>query len=921
MKKIITLAFLSVFVLAKPLPSDASITTKTLKNGFTYHIKENHIPKKTVNFSLLVRAGSMEEEPDQLGIAHLVEHMAFNGTKHFEKNSLIETLESIGVKFGRHLNASTSYDETIYILEFPAQKENLQKAMLVLRDWADGLLFNKYELEKEKGVVMQEANSRDDERFKMFLQSKTYLFANSRYLERTPIGDMKIVKNIGVDRVRAFYDNWYRPDLMDLVVVGDFDAQEMQKLIEKTFSSLKPKKKYKKQSKAIPQVNKTRVKKKTSKELTSNSLSIIYLEDAKPMTTQEQLRSLVVKRLASSIFGMISQKNRATTKDAYRMRFLASSFNPTKNAYYFYINVKDDKFLDALSNLNTTILRLEKYGFNAQDLESAKQNVLKGISHMYKRTKSLSSRTIASSITNALADGSVYLGAKKRFEIMTKIVKSITIDDVNKEFKRIVKIKNRIVEYTARDLKALPQKKKTIALLNKTPKNLKAFEGNKKLPKSLEVGKLKKAKVIAQNFDKKTLITTIDLDNGAKLVFRNTPFEKSMVHLSAISKGGFSQVKSKDLFALSVGVGVSNSSGTGKFNSYEISKILEGKLFSLKRGVGSFNEGISGSSALPDIEEMLKMLYLDFANPKVDDIALLNKKELLSQNLKNRDDVPKDKFARELKKFLYKDNYRKRSLSLKELNSLKKQDMLKLIKARFKDPNDFVFIFTGAIDLKKLKPLAIKYIGALPSKRSKKEKVIDDKIRPIKGKHTFTRNYSNGKNADVTMNFRKFKVDFSYQEQVDLSAMIGILNTRLREVIREEKSGVYGIYAHGGINKTPYKHSNIMIAFSCDPSRTKELISETKKVIKQLQKNPPKQSYLKNYKKMSKVRLDRALKSQSLWNASIISHYLYGTPYSLIVDKDSYLKKITTKTIQKTAQKYLRDDNLLITILNPKNKK
>ncbi|MCV6606621.1 MAG: insulinase family protein, partial [Campylobacterales bacterium] len=857
MKKILLALLLTVGLFGKDLTNDNSVVSGKLENGFTYYIKKNNLPKDSGDFNLIVYAGSMEEDDDQKGIAHLVEHMAFNGSTHFKKNQLIQTLESIGVGFGSHLNASTSYDRTLYTLRVPLKKDNLDKALLVFQDWAGGISFDQRELDKERGVVLEEARARNTLRYELFEQSKDHIYANSKYKDRTPIGDLDIIKNIKRDRVVDFYKDWYRPELMSFVAVGDFDLKEIERKIIKTFSDLKNTSNRKRPKREIPNFNKTRIYYKTSKELTSNSVTLSFIEDTKPITTEKQLRERYITSLANSLFIGEYKKRTAFLKESIYGRFISRPMQKIKMSHTFSVNVLKDDFKSSIINLNKMINTLRRNGFSKEDFQGEIKSKLKTLSVAYKKSKREDSGAIVSRISGSLVNESVFLSHRDSFELSTKLFRSITLDEVNKEFQRILKIKNILISVSHKKNIKAPSLKAIEKILEDKRSVHKSLQ-KKKLPKTISVGKIKKGKTLKESIDKDTGIRKLELSNGATVFLKNLPDVKNSISFKAISKGGLSKVKTKDIKNLSVGLSVSNSSGTGEFNSYQLSKIFKGKKFSLSRGVDRYTEYLRGSSAASDIEDLLKITYLDLLEVKIDDIAFYQSKISLEEKLKSIGKNPKDKFNREFTKFYYKNNLRVQQIELKDLKTLNKSKMKTQIEKRFKDPSNFIYIFTGSIDYKKLKPLIEKYIASLPSSK-KDENYEDSGIRTVDGVHTFTRQYNNKNITDVTI-ISKFDTSFDYDKQLHVNAAGKILSVVLREKIREEKSGVYGVGVSAKVKRLPYEHGNLVVQFSCDPQRSDELISDVRTTIKKLLKNGIEKKHLDNYKKIAIVKQQQAKK-------------------------------------------------------------
>ncbi|HHB94195.1 MAG TPA: insulinase family protein, partial [Campylobacterales bacterium] len=374
MKKLLLLLTLifSTTLIAKEqiLPTEKSLIEGQLANGFKYTIKKNPKPKNRAEFRLIVKVGSLEEAEDQRGIAHFTEHMAFNGTKHFKKNELIKYLESTGVKFGVHLNASTGYEKTLYKLTVPLEKDNLKKTFWVFQDWASGLNFNPKEFDKERGVILEEARMRDNAGFRIYNKSKKLFFGNSKYIDRLPIGKKDIIRNISAKRAKEFYDKWYRPEFMHFIAVGDFNTTVVESMIKKYFAPLQNKNNEKRASREIKDNNTTRVLSVTDKEITSNSLSVSYVDILEDTRTKKDVKKALIEAMLYQLFNIKAREQiLKPNPKATSINFTGEDINSLKSTYSFNVQYNNGDDKSALKELYELIKSFGKYGFSQNDFE------------------------------------------------------------------------------------------------------------------------------------------------------------------------------------------------------------------------------------------------------------------------------------------------------------------------------------------------------------------------------------------------------------------------------------------------------------------------------------------------------------------------------------------------------------------------
>ncbi len=920
MKKLIILLVLvfTTLLIAKDelLPTEKSLIQGELANGFKYTIKKNSKPKNRAEFRLVVKVGSLEEDNDQRGIAHFVEHMAFNGSKHFKKNELIEYLESTGVKFGAHLNANTGYEQTLYMLTIPLEKDNLKKTFWVFQDWAEGLNFNPKEFNKERGVILEEARMRDNAGFRIYNKSKKLFLGNSRYMDRLPIGKKDIIKNIPVNRAKEFYQEWYQPRFMHFIAVGDFNTTKIENMIKEYFSPLKNTNNKKRASREIKDNNTTRVLVVTDKELTQNSLSIGFIDILEDTKTKKDLKEAIIETIMYKLFNLKAKEQiLKNNPKATSINLTTEEINSNKAIYLFNADYNNGDDLLALKELYELIKSFEKYGFSKNDFETIKKELLQLNEKEYKRVSDMKSSSIASSLVHCAIRNAIYIDYDYKYKAKKEILKNIKLQEVNKFFKKVVNFKDRFILFIDTN-KTQISKEKVLDIINQT--KAKDLTKTKKLPSKILNIDLNNTKIKSISYNKESDSYEYILKNGIKVLFKQTDFSKNRVNIKGFSFGGYSIYNSiNDLNNAQKASSFVNKSGAGKFTNIDLRKILAGKSVSISTNISELTENINGSANIQDIQSMFELMYLKLTKPKIDKRVEKNIKKVLKSNAKKILRNPLSKFTQELSKWYQNNNPRVFFDTPKNIDKLDRNSMLKIFKDRFSDFNNFDFAIIGDINKTQIEPLINKYLANLPTK-NRQENFIDRKMNYKKGKQYFNRNYNNKNISNIFLLYRA-KIPFTQKKDISLHALISILKVRLRELIREEKSGVYGISVNGNIPLLrKNRDSSLTIYFTCDPKRKDELIKYIYNTIKEIKEKPVTQKELNTYKKKFKVTHEINMRENSYWLSKMINNYKFDIPLLNIYKLPKMIDNITPKDIKEIANDIFRE-NILQAELNPKD--
>ncbi|RBQ31929.1 hypothetical protein CRU92_03950 [Arcobacter sp. FW59] len=916
---IIVFLFSTIVNASSLLPVEKSLITGKLENGFEYTIKKNEKPDNRASIRLLVKAGSLEEDDDQKGVAHLVEHMAFNGTKHFKGNDLIKFLESLGVSFGGHLNASTSTTQTMYQLDIPLEKDNLEKAMLIFSDWAGRIDFTQEELDKERGVVQEEARARNDIRFRLSQQSKDILYANSKYKDRTPIGDMKIIENISLERVKAFYDDWYRPELMHFVIVGDFDVKKVESLIKNSFKDFKNNSKRELSSRDVPLVDGTRFIISSDKELVSSSLGLSFYDKAEKLLTKDDYKDALIQSIVLRLVNQKAQEQKLKDNPiAKSISLRVGSLGENLGSYNFMVSYDENKDLQSFEELLKFIYTIDNLGFQKDDFIRIVKDMKISNKESLKTIKNRLSNSYADMIVQYISNDNLFVDEEYSIELKDELLDEITLDDIIKKYSEILDITSRIVSFTTNNKNINETDIKSF--LNRPKKDFldKEVYNQKVLPKTIVLeNELKPVKIINEEYDKKYDFYKFSLENGINILYKFNNYTKNTVSLEAFSKGGFSIYENiNDLTNAKFAVDVISKSGFNGFNILEVSKIYSGKTVKVNANIGRYYETINGTSSTKDFKYLLESIYLISNKFQVDDTILNNTKNNTISALKKDYLNPSKKFSDELINFTYINNLMFKPIEEKDVELVNKDDILKIYQNRFSDLNNFNFVIVGDIHKDEVKKYIEKYFGNLPTS-SRNESYNFNEVKPLIGEQNFIRNYNNQNISSISLSFSK-DLPYSIEETFYLAALSDVLSTKLREEIREEKSGVYGISVKNNFAREPYERASISISFTCDPKRKDELVADIKRIITDIQNKSVNIKYIDSFVKKRLLSFKDGKKGSRFWLNHLKNIYLYDESLDNIEKYETIYKSINPELINKMANKYLNLDEIFYTELNPK---
>ena len=909
------------FKLKDPIPVASDVIIGKLDNGLTYYIKKNAKPEKKVELRLVVNAGSILEDTNQLGIAHFMEHMNFNGSKHFPKNDLVSYLQSIGVKFGADLNAYTSFDETVYILPIPAEKpEVIEKGFTVLEDWAGGALLSEEEIDKERGVVLEELRSGKGAQERMRNLYFPKLLNGSQYAERVPIGNETLLKTFKPEVIRKFYHDWYRPDLMAVIVVGDMDPAEAEAKIKAHFGNLKNPVNERLRPAIIPIAarNKEEALAVSDKEGEQTQIQVInYIKPVAAQTTWADYKAGLVKDLFGEMFN--ERLAELTQKANPPYLFAFSGFGEFIRGYEAFTSTaiagKGDIRL-SIEAMITETERIKKYGFTAAELERVKISTLNSYDQMLKeKGKTNSSQVLGEFIRHFLSKEPIP-GIDAEYAFVKQALPEITIADVNALAGQLTGGQQKFVLITGPEKRDVPVPANDSLLSiadHSSTIEVKPYE-EKKVQARLIDKQPDKGKIVSESKDADLGITKLTLNNGVTVTLKSTNFKNDEILLSASRYGGNSLYGIADSYNASANV--VTEMGVKDMTPVELQKYLSGKTVRANPNISQYTEGFSGSSSVKDFETLLQLIYLYATQPRKDDELfksyITKQKTMWSGLLQN----PNYAFQDTLNKILTQNNPRAATFFHPEdFDKIDENRAFDIYKERFSNADGLNFYIIGSLDLETMKPLIVAYLGSLPAKKAVHE-YKDLGIRSPKGIVKFS--FKKGKEQkSLAVLSLSATCDYDPEENVKLQAAIEVLQIKVIEKLREEMGGVYGASVRGSISKIPVGKYGISFNIPCGPENVDKLIAATLELISNLKKDGPSEVDLAKVKETWKKKYEEDIKTNNYWLSILSSSEINKTDPKRILTYEKRVDALTIEDIKKAAVKYFDLNNYVTAIMLP----
>ena len=911
--------------LAAKLPVDPDVKTGTLKNGLKYYIRKNALPEKRAELRLVVNAGSLLEEDDQQGLAHFVEHMAFNGTKNFPKAEIVSFLESIGMRFGPSINAFTSFDETVYMLQVPTEKpEIVDRSFLILEDWARNVTFDPVEVDKERGVIMEEWRLRRGAAARMQDQQFPVLLKGSRYADRLPIGKPEIIQNFKHDRLKQYYADWYRPDLMAVVAVGDFDPAAIEKLIQSHFSGLTtPAKAKPRPVFPVPRHEGTLYTIATDPEASMPSVAAYSKMAFRDPSTVGAYRQQIAERLFSSMLSArlneIAQKPDSPFLGAGAGRGL---FVRSAEASTLSAATRNDSLARALETMFVEMERVTRFGFTTTELDREKTSYLRGMEQALAEMEKRQSAQMADEYVRNFTQAEPYPGLANEVSVTRRVLPTISLQEVNGLAREWMPEGNRVVVVSA------PQKPDVIvpteatlaaAMKSAASKAIEAYKDTA-TDSPLFTATPRAGTVTKTNVRADVGITEWELSNGVRVVIKPTTFKQDEVVFTAFSPGGYSLVPDADAYWAAQADGIIGDGGLGSFTEIALGKMLAGKLANVGPYIGDLDEGMSGSASIKDIETMFQLIYMRFTEPRADAEQFQQMKQQLKMILGNIRSQPGFVFQEAVNETLTQGHVRAKTPTPEQIEAIDLDKVMAFYKDRFSDASDFTFVFVGTLDPATLKPLVEKYLASLPSTGRKETwrdhnittpaRVVERRVEKGLEPQSHTRIVFSGPFA------------YNQEQRIAIRALAQTLQTRLRETLREELGGTYSVSVSATYDKYPQPEYALHVDFGSAPDRADELVKRVLSEIDALKAAGPTDKQVADVVAQFIRDHETNVKNNGYLLTQIAVKYQYGEVSELPVlfDLASWYQKLTVGAVHTAAKTYLNTGRYVKVQLFPEKK-
>ena len=905
-----------------PLPVDAKVKIGTLPNGLRYYIRQNPKPEKRAELRLVVNAGAILEDETQLGGAHFLEHTAFNGTKHFAKNDLVKYLESIGVRFGADLNARTGFDETIYILPVPTDTARIvEQAFTILEDWAHGQVFDSAEVVNERGVVREEWRGSQGAGERMFKQWLPIAFRGSRYATRLPIGTEESIMRQTPTTLRNYYTKWYRPDLMAVIAVGDFDPAAIEAQIKRHFGSIpKPRKPTPRPSYGVPGNRDPLVAISSDREATNTIVQLSYKLPVTVMKTVGDYRRTLTEqlylRMLNDRFEEISQKADAPFLGASASK--GGFFARTIEAFTLGAAVKDGGIERGLEALLTEARRVDQFGFLQSELDRTRADFLRGYERAYaEREKTLSSSYVNEYIGNFLEQEAIP-GIEYEYRLTQSLMPTITLDEVNHLASSWIADSNRviIVQTPEKPGVAIPTERDLLAVFSRvanTPVTAYAenLSGDALVDSPPTPGRVVASKPIAS-----IGATEWSLSNGARVIIKPTDFKADQVLFAAYSPGGTAMTPDSMFVSAVLASQVAQIGGIGKFNRTDLGKKLAGKAVRLSPTIGETTEGLTGSASPKDIETLFQLAWLTFTSPRSDSAAFLAFLSQAGTFVANRGASPEQVYSDTVQVTMSQHDFRARPLTPAVLAELKAEKSMAFYRDRFADASDFTFVFVGNVDTIALKPLVERYLASLPSLGRKETPKVTGGAPPKGVVQKIVRKGTEPKAS--TLILFTGPCTFTPENRFKLRALTTLAQSRLIETLREKLGGTYSPTVGGGCSREPRQEYSIAIRFGSSPENVEALSAAAFSLIDSLQTTLPSQADVDKVKEQILRTREVDLKENGYWLSNIIAKDQAHEDFAgILAPYDEMVKKLTAADLRDAARLYFNTKNYARFVLLP----
>ena len=912
---IAVMAVTSFAQMAMPCPKDPNVRVGKLDNGLTYYIRHNEKPAQRADFYIAQKVGSVLEEESQRGLAHFLEHMAFNGTTNLPGMMLREYLQSRGIKFGENLNAGTGIDQTVYMVtNVPTTLPGLvDTCLLILHDWSSFIALEEAEIDNERGVILEELRTREDASERIMKEILPVMYPNSPYANRLPGGLPEVVANFEYQTLRDYYHKWYRPDLQGIIIVGDIDVDAIEARIKEMFADIPapvdpaPRPQF-----MIDDNEEPIVAIASDPEQTNYQISLYYKTDATPDSLKNDLNYWIGQYALNIITTMEINRLQEITQKAnppfvYGYSYYSNYYiAPTKDAWCSIAMAKDAAGLDeALTALVTENKRMSEFGFTASEYERAKADFMKQVESQYNERNNTENRRYVNECLNNFLSNEPMMGIETEYTLYQQIIPNIPLEFINMIAQQLIPENNLVitVEAPQKEGETLP----TIEEILKTyetanaqtvePYTEEVFDGPivENLPKP---GKIKKEADMPE-FDAKVLT----LSNGMRVIYKKTTFKEDEIRFSATSDGGISALKQDDFITLKELSSLIKLGGVGNFSATDLPKVLAGKKVRVNPYIDTYSEGMSGQCTPKDLETMMQIIYLYFTAPRADEEAFQSYAQRTKASLENQELNPMITFSDSLIKVMYNNHPLSMRMKAEDVDKIDYAKAMELNKDRFKDPNNFTFYFVGNIDEETFKPLVEQYLASL--KKNKRKESWKDINLGIPENDYICKYEKDMQNPKATIYMiMNGTMDYTYRNQLYMKTLSDVMDIYYTRTIREEEGGTYGVGVMGQVSNKPKNAYVFLVAFDTNKEMYEKLMNKVYEGLNDVAQNGPAQEDLtKVVENLYKKRAEQ-LEENNFWLNAIDT--FEDDNINIVAEYDEIVKSITPQTIADFAKEVMK---------------
>lgn len=911
----------------QPLPIDPKVRYGKLDNGLTYYIRHNELPENRADFYIAQNVGSVLEEDNQAGLAHFLEHMAFNGTKNFPENGIDKYLQSVGMRMGENLNAYTSFDETVYtIINAPVDKPNVvDSCLLILHDWSNSLALTDSMIEKERGIIREEWRTRRDASQRLLEKQLQQMFPGNKYANRIPIGSIDVINNFKPEELRAYYKKWYRPDLQAIIVVGDVDVDTVEKTIKTMFSDIPaPVNPAKREYVSVADNDEPIVSIATDKEASSTIIYIYHKYDPMPAQFRSTAAGLITDYISAVCSQILNERLEALLHQANPPFVYAEAYDGdfmvarTKDAFTIAAIAKEGEIDSTMTALVREMERARQFGFTVSEYERAKINILKQYESAFNERDKQKNSSYTKEYVNHFTEGGYIPGIETEYTLINQIAPNITVEQVNQYLSQVIGEKNIVIALSGPEKEGVvyPTESELLEMFNKARSQkvepYKEEVNNDPLIPELPAP----GKIVKEEHDGLFDATVLTLSNGVRVVLKPTEYKKDEIQMTATSPGGSFMVGIDDAKNMKVFNSVIGLGGLGNFSAIDLSKKLAGKKVSCSASLGVDNESLNGYASPDDVKTLFELIYLAMTSPRTDNDAYASFENRMKAQLENAKLDPSTALNDTISKVVYNNHPRAVSLEAEDFDKISYQRILDIYKERYGDASDFTFTFVGNLNVDSIRPYIEQYLATLPA-NGRVDKPSPDALPKImngKLENHFSREMQTPKSS--VFQLYSGKSEYNLKNLLTASLLSQILDLVYTETIREAEGGSYGVYAGVSLSDFPKGQITLQVFFDTDPEKWENMVRIVDEEIQRIATDGPKSEHLTKSRDNMLKRHNERLQENSYWLNVIDSYYFRGM--DAYTNYKETLESITADDIKKFMSDFISQGNCVEVVMGPK---